>query len=382
MINYSLKQEGFIEKYFRLGPLSAKGWRNNLTGCPYCHDGKSKNPRSHFIFMNDEIGWQCFNCGGKHRFSGSNITTLATFISKSAWKKVGALLLEIKKDKIFPDSSLKNQEELKEEVGEDNLELIDYKEISLPDVSIKYMTHSSKVAPMYRKRFKENKAKVKKYLQDHGLYEIAKNRDLYICMDGDYSNRLIFPIYFDGKLISWAARALFPTKTKYLYPPSDEDHNDRGRIIYGLDTLFKSESVKQIFVTESLTDAWILGGMAVLSKNITKEQVAILKNFNFQKKKLMFVLDKDEINFKWDSDLKGVELGKAVLKEHQDNWVVSYPKFTKPAKDVGESYEQFGWLETYDKIMSGVVRGDTDLMLKSKLLNVDVGKKRRKLVSG
>ncbi len=332
--------------------------------------------------MNDEIGWQCFNCGGKHRFSGSNITTLATFISKSAWKKVGALLLEIKKDKIFPDSSLKNQEELKEEVGEDNLELIDYKEISLPDVSIKYMTHSSKVAPMYRKRFKENKAKVKKYLQDHGLYEIAKNRDLYICMDGDYSNRLIFPIYFDGKLISWAARALFPTKTKYLYPPSDEDHNDRGRIIYGLDTLFKSESVKQIFVTESLTDAWILGGMAVLSKNITKEQVAILKNFNFQKKKLMFVLDKDEINFKWDSDLKGVELGKAVLKEHQDNWVVSYPKFTKPAKDVGESYEQFGWLETYDKIMSGVVRGDTDLMLKSKLLNVDVGKKRRKLVSG
>ena len=134
MINYSLKQEVFIEKHFRLGSLSSKGWRQNLTGCPYCHDGRSKNPRSHFIFSNDEIGWQCFNCGGKHRFSGNNLNTLATFVSKSSWKKVGAILLEIKKEKIFSNSSLSNQEELKKEIGEDLLTLIDYKEVELPDV--------------------------------------------------------------------------------------------------------------------------------------------------------------------------------------------------------------------------------------------------------
>ena len=382
MINYSLKQEVFIEKYFRLGPLSARGWRLNQSGCPYCYDGKSKNPRSHFIFRNDEVGWQCFNCGGKHRFDGTNINSLATFVSKSAWKKVGAVLLEIKKEKIFPNSSLKNQEELKEEFGEDTLDLIDYKEVELPDVSITYTTHSSKVAPRYRKKFKDNKFKVKKYLQDHGLVETAKAKELYICMDGDYSNRLVFPIYFDGKLISWAARALFPTSAKYLYPPASEEFNDRGKIIYGLDKMFKAEDVQQIFVTESLTDAWILGGMAVLSKNITQEQISIMKHFNFQKKKLLFVLDNDEINYKWSSDLKGVELGKSVLKEHQENWFVSYPKFSKPSKDVGESYHKFGWLETYDKIMSGVVTNDTNLTLKSKLFNVNVGKKRRKLSRG
>ena len=379
MINYSLKQESYIEQYFRMGSTSAKGWRQNLTGCPYCHDGKSKNARSHFLFQNDEIGFQCFNCGGKHRFSGSNISTLAGFISKSAWKKIGAVLLELKKDKIFPKSDLKDQDELKEEVEDDKLELIDYKEVELPELSIKFRMKKEKISRQYRQKFIDNRIKAKQYLEDHGLTDIAREKELYICMEGDYANRLIFPIYFDGKLISYAARALFPTKTKYLYPPSDEEHNERGRLIYGLDKIFKSEDVKQIFVTESLVDAWQLGGMAVLSKNITNEQMDILKSFNFQRKKLMFVLDKDKINFKWDTDLKGLELGKAVLKAKVPEWVVSYPKFTSPAHDVGESYEKFGWLETYDKIMSGVVTGDTNLTLKTKLANVGVGKKRRKM---
>lgn len=379
MINYSLKQEVFIEKYFRLGPQSSKGWRNNISGCPYCNDGRSKNPRSHFIFRHDGFGWQCFNCNGKHRFNENNIKSFATFVSKASWKKVGGILLEIKKDKIFPEYSFKNQEDLKEEVGEDNLELIDYKEIELPSVSMPMNMKVSEIAPRYRDKFKENIKKVNTYLKEHGLLDAPETKKLFICMDGDCSNRLIFPIYFDGKLISWAARALFPTSTKYLYPPSDEDHNERGKIIYGLDKLFKSENVKQIFVTESLVDSFVLGGMAVLSKNITDDQIAILKHFNFQKKKMLFVLDKDEINYKWDKDLKGIDLGQEVLKAGQENWVVSYPKFSRPAKDVGESYNQFGWLETYDKIMSGVVKNGTDLTLKSRLVNVDVGKRRRKL---
>lgn len=366
MINYSLKQESFIEKYFRLGSLSPKGWRQNLSSCPYCHDGRSKNSRSHFLFRNDEIGWQCFNCGGKHRFSGSNISTLATFISKSAWKKTGALLLEIKQEKIFPNSSLKDQEEVKDEVDSNVLELIDYKEIELPDVSIKLNTKSEKISPSYRKKFIDNKLKAEKYLIDRGLESKINYKDLYICMDGDYANRLIFPIYFDGKLISWAARALFPTKTKYLYPPSSDEFNDRGRIIYGLDKIFKSHDVKQIFVTESINDAIHLNGIAVLSKNMTKEQINILKEFNFQKKKLVFVLDNDTLT-RWDTDLKGGELGKIVIKEHQDNWFVSLPNFGYGVKDVSESMVKNGFLETYDTIISSFVSDSANISMKMKL---------------
>lgn len=372
MINYSLKQEVFIEKHFRLGSLSSKGWRQNLTGCPYCHDGRSKNPRSHFIFSNDEIGWQCFNCGGKHRFSGNNLNTLATFVSKSSWKKVGAILLEIKKEKIFSNSSLSNQEELKKEIGEDLLTLIDYKEVELPDVSIKFNTPLGKVAPNYRKRFNDNKNKAMCYLKDRSLESFADK--LYICMDGDYSNRLIFPIYFDGKLISWAARALFHTKTKYMYPPSDDNFNDRGKIIYGLDNLFKAENVQQIFVTESINDAQQLNGMAVLSKNITKEQLDILKSFNFQKKKLVFVLDNDKIS-KWDTDLKGGELGKIIIKEKQDNWFVSLPNFGNNIKDVSESVKKNGRLQTYDKIMSSFVSSSSNMEMRIKLNSVVLKRK-------
>ena len=384
MINYGLKQEAFIDKYFRLGGLSPKGWRQNLGGCPYCHDGRSKNPRSHFLFQNDEVGFQCFNCGGKHRFSGNNINVLAGFISKAAWKKVGAVLLELKKDKIFPNSDLKNQEQLKEEVDEDFIELIDYKEIELPDVSIKFKMKADKIAKSYRQRFMNNRMKAKEYLEEHGLTEIAKDKELYICMEGEYSNRLIFPIYFDRKLVSWAARALFPTKTKYMYPPSEEEFNDRGTIIYGLDKIFQSEEVKQIFVTESIVDAWHLQGMAVLSKNVTREQLDILKHFNFQKKKLVWVVDNDKIT-KWDSDLKGAEMGKIVFKEKQDNWFVSSPKFGERAKDVSDAIVVDGWLSTYDAIMSAVMKTDagatTELVLKTKFKSLPSAFGRKKRVN-
>jgi hypothetical protein len=373
VINYGLKQEAFVDRYFRLGTLSSKGWRQNLTGCPYCNDGKSRNPRSHFLFSNDEIGWQCFNCSKKHRFNGNNLTTFATFISKSAWKKMGSILLEIKKEKIFLNSGLKDQEDIKSEVGSDNFELINYKEVELPDVSIKYDLHSSKVSPAYRKRFKDNKSKVKAYLKERGLSEIYKTTDLYICMVGEYNNRLIFPIYFDDKLVSWAARALFPTKNKYLYPPSNENFNNRGTIIYGLDKLFKTEDVKQIFVTESINDAIHLNGMAVLSKNITTEQLEILKHFNFQNKKLVFVLDNDTIT-KFDKDLKGGEMGKIIFKEKQSNWFVSLPKFGTNIKDVSESILKNGILETYDRIMSGFVSDFSNMKLKIQLKSTGLKK--------
>ena len=366
MINYNLKQENFISQYFRLDSPSSKGWRNNLSGCPYCHDGKSKNPRSHFLFTNEEIGWQCFNCGVKHRFGSTNINTLATFISKSAWKKVGAILLELKKDKIFPSVDLKEQEHIKDEVGEDNLELINYKEIELPDVSMPFNMDVSKISRAYQRRFKENKLKATQYLKEHGFTDTNKIKNLYICMEGDYSNRLIFPIYFDGKLISWSARALFPTKTKFMYPPSDENFNERGKIIYGLDKLFKSEDVKQIFVTESIIDAMHLDGMAVLSKNLTKDQIEILKNFNLQNKKLVFVLDNDTVT-KWDTDLKGGELGKIVMNQHQSNWFVSLPNFGQGIKDVSDSIIKNGKLETYDKIMSSFIENSSNLEMKIKL---------------
>jgi len=375
VINYNLKQETFIDKYFRLGPPSPKGWRQNNAGCPYCHDGRSKNPRSHFLFINDEIGFQCFNCGGKHRFTGNNINTLATFISKSAWKKVGALLLEIKKDKLFPTTSLKDQDDIKDEVGEEALDLINYKEVELPDVSIRLNTKKEKVAPRYRQKFINNKIKVKEYLKSNGLDVDIYKQELYICMEGDFANRLIFPIYFDGKLISWAARALFPTKTKYLYPPSTDDFNNRGIVIYGLDNLFKSENVKQIFVTESINDAIHFNGIAILSKNMTQEQINILKYFNFHKKKLIFVLDNDTIT-KWDNDLKGGELGKIILKQNITEWSVSQPNFGRNIKDISNSMVKNGWLETYDKIMMSNVTDQKEMEMKIKLKSVEFGRKK------
>lgn len=137
------------------------------------------------------------------------------------------------------------------------------------------------------------------------------------------------------------------------------------------------ENVKQIFITESINDAIHLNGMAVLSKNITKEQFTILKSFNFQKKRLVFVLDNDKLT-KWDTDLKGGELGKLVLQEKQENWFVSMPTFGDNIKDVSESIVHNGILETYDHIMSNFIFDISNIKMKMQLKSI---KLKRKMTS-
>jgi len=368
--NYELKQEAYIEKYFNLSQPNPKGWRTNLSGCPYCFDGKSKTPRSHFIIKDNQIGFHCFNCGAKKRFTGSNIHSLAAFISKASWKKLGNVLLELKKEKIFPEMDITKQEEIADKVEKDKLDLITYKEIELPKHCVPLSTKKEDLTPKYQPIFRQYKKSALEYLKNHAVENHPKVKELQICLKGDFKGRLIIPIYFDDKLISYVGRALFPTRTKFLYPPSDDNFNERGKIIYNLDLLIhKRFNHKQIFITESIFDAWVLNGMAVLSKNITDEQMEILENFNIQNKKLVFVLDKDEVDFR-KRDMKGLDLGKSVFERGNDNWFVSYPDFNSDVKDVCDSTYKYGMLETYDKIMEGIVKGNFELDLKAKLASV------------
>jgi len=356
--NYSYEQELFIRDYFTLDNPNHKGWMRNLSGCPYCHDGVSRNPRSYFIFDDEQIGFHCFNCGAKHRFSAKNINSLAKFLSLASWKKVGQILLEIKKRKIFPSIKLKEQDEIKKE-NDEIFKLIDYKEIKFPDKTYDLFMNAVKLKGYERKRFKSVREKAFNYLKEKGVLDVVKDKKLHICLDGEFRNRLIIPIYFDGKLISFSARALFNTKNKYLYPPTDDEHNERSKIIYGLEKLIYNRS-KRIYITESIIDSWILDGMSILSKNLSKEQIELLKFFNKNQTELIFVLDKDDkINKR---DKKGLELGLKVIEQHISYWKVSYPKFKYGIKDVSESYSKYGFLETFDAILEGIVENKSELM--------------------
>ena len=373
MKNYNYEQELYVREYFSLASPNHKGWMKNLSGCPYCHDGVSKNPRSYFIFDNDEIGFHCFNCGAKHRFSSKNIHSFANFISLSSWKKIGQILLEIKKRKLFPSIKIKEQEEIKEENNE-IFNIIDYKEIKLPEKTYDLFMNAVKIKGYDRKRFKKVREWAFNYLDEKGVMDIAKDKKLFVCLDGDFKNRLIIPIYFDDKLISFAARALYNTKNKYLYPPTDDEHNERSKIIYNLEKLVYNRS-KRIYITESIIDAWILDGMSVLSKNLSKEQIALLNFFNKTNSELIFVLDKDDnINKK---DKKGLELGLKVLEQNNKLWKISFPKFKSDVKDVSDSFKKYGFLETFDEIFEGIIDNKVELMT-----NVGLEKNKKKIFSG
>ena len=51
-----------------------------------------------------------------------------------------------------------------------------------------------------------------------------------------------------------------------------------------------------------------------------------------------------------------------VLEQNDTNWKVSYPRFKHGIKDVSESYSKYGFLETFDEILEGIIDNKSELM--------------------
>lgn len=84
-----------------------------------------------------------------------------------------------------------------------------------------------------------------------------------------YYGRLIIPVYEDGKLKTFLARALLNyIQPRYLFPPVS-----RAGLIWGLDSqeIFKYDN--EVIIGEGWKDAYKVKGIALLGKHFNKEQV-------------------------------------------------------------------------------------------------------------
>lgn len=93
-------------------------------------------------------------------------------------------------------------------------------------------------------------------------------------LDGEFSGRLIFPVYMYGKLVYFTSRAVLAGAPKSKHPKID-----RRYILYGLDWLVSSEHV---FLVEGIFDtmAFRNQSLAVFSHYIRDEQAEILRRLN------------------------------------------------------------------------------------------------------
>lgn len=172
----------------------------------------------------------------------------------------------------------------------------------------------------------------------HPALEAYKIPDKYadllgikFCTKGYYENRLIFPIYFEAKLVSFLARwngKLPEGVDKALYPKDAPT----GRIVYNYDRVKSSEIVLVEGIKDSIRveDAGY-SSIACFGNKITDDQVPLLSKY----KKITILPDRNNSKINTDKDPGAILISTVVSKlSHKvDIWI----GFIPDGKDPGDS---------------------------------------------
>ena len=157
--------------------------------------------------------------------------------------------------------------------------------------------------------------------------------DFYVCVEGDYKNRIVIPYYDqDGKLVYYNARLMSDNKNALRYMKPDPEDALQENVLY-----FPKypKPGQKVYVTEGEFDAyalWLAGfyGVACGGKFITDAQVELLRPF-----KVVLCFDTDGA-------------GKNALVNNGDNLLsmgitdLSYVRPPKSHKDWNELLIQRG----------------------------------------
>lgn len=261
------KIEELIRSHVYLGKQSATGFE--LVKCQICNDYKE---RGGFKFSENEIGYNCFNCGTSAKFEDDNThkishgftNVLLSFgISKTELKSITAesylnrstnLLIKTKQEYIHDTSPIDS--------------------INIPyDATIV----SDKSNPLAIRAYE--------YLKTRKLENIEFP---FFVSEKYYPDRIIIPYIQNSKCVYFQARALTPEiKPRYKNP-----YAERGRIIFNYNELLNRYSKRPIFVTEGVFDALSIGqeAIAITGGKLSKWMLYELKQI---KRKIIFVLDKN-----------------------------------------------------------------------------------------
>ena len=216
--------------------------------CPFCGDTKMKlgfciDQKSKFYGA-----FSCWRCGGKK--AAKVISTILSIDEREAYSVIKQYSLD-GPNRVYLGSNIKS--------GPTNGNTI----CKLP----------SGTGPL--------KTIHKKYLRDRNFLpsKIATKYSLQATGPaGGYNHRIIIPIKFEGKLVSYQGRDITgESELKYKACREEDEVRHHKHCLYGIDNV----SGDSVVVVEGVTDVWRLGDGAVGTFGIkyTQEQVALLLRF-------------------------------------------------------------------------------------------------------
>ena len=156
------------------------------------------------------------------------------------------------------------------------------------------------------------------YLVGRGFNPLDEN--FFWSPAAGYENRVIIPFRYQGRIVGNTARRITDGKPKYL---SDQHPN----FVFNFDN--QDENQRYIFVVEGPFDALSIGGVALLTNDISDQQARIINSLGAE----VIVIP--------DQDSAGLNLFDRAADL---DWSVSMPVWDDDVKDVADAVERYGKL--------------------------------------
>ncbi len=286
---------------------SPSGWISFNAPCCH-HRGHSRDTRKRAgVMFSEGVVYNCFNC--KYTASWQPGRTL-TEKFKNLCRWLGASDDQIK-EMVF--EALKT-ESLDYE-PEHFVEKVKFTEKELPEgaMSIEEWVNSA-----YLPDISADIGPVIDYVYSRGFDALSKN--FFWSPAPGYIDRVLLPYYYEGKIVGNTARKITNGKPKYL---SDQ----HPFFVYNIDA--QDPLSKYVFVVEGQFDALAVGGVALLTNEISQQQAHIINSLG---KEVIVIPDQDRA-------------GLMLIKQAIDyDWTVAFPTWDTDVKDVAEAVQRYGKL--------------------------------------
>ena len=300
-----------VDKFRTLLPPRAKGSPSGWTSfnAPCCqHRGHKSDTRKRagVRFDGEGIVYNCFNC--KFTTGWQPGSPFGEKI-KSLCRWLGASEDDIK-DLIF--ESLKT--EGADYRPEQHQPTIEFEDKELPEGAMP-LSEWANIGGEEVDRFL---LPVFDYLVGRGFDPLDEN--FYWSPSPGYENRVIIPFLYENRVVGNTARKITEGKPKYL---SDQHPN----FVFNFDG--QGEDQRYIFVVEGPFDAISIGGVALLTNDISDQQARIINSLGAE----VIVIP--------DQDSAGLNLfGRAADLD----WSVAMPVWDEDVKDVADAVKRYGKL--------------------------------------
>jgi DNA primase len=156
------------------------------------------------------------------------------------------------------------------------------------------------------------------YVHDRGFNPASEN--FYWTPLAGYSDRVILPFYYRGRLTGYTARKVTAGKPKYLSEQSPH-------FVFNADAQIPDQ--RYVFVCEGPFDALSIGGVALLTNSIHEQQARIIRSLA---EHVIVIPDQDEA---------GMQL---IDKAVDHDFAVAFPNWGAGIKDINDAVAKYGEL--------------------------------------